>query len=63
MQKKDNTLESFTKENNMITLTRRPLSQMEMIDLMIYGEDVVTNATDQINTKNLTDNNLRNQNV
>jgi len=63
MQKKDNTLESFTKENNMITLTRRPLSQMEMIDLMIYGEDVVTNETDQINTKNLTDNNLRNQNV
>ena len=52
MQKKDNTLESFTKENNMITLTRRPLSQMEMIDLMIYGEDVVTNETDQINTKN-----------
>ena len=51
MQKKDNTLESFTKENNMITLTRRPLSQMEMIDLMIYGEDVVTNETDQINTK------------
>ena len=36
---------------------------MEMIDLMIYGEDVVTNETDQINTKNLTDNNLRNQNV
>ena len=60
---KDNTLESFTKENSMITLTRRPLSQMEMIDLMIYGEDVVTNETDQINTKNLTDNNLRNQNV
>ena len=53
----------FTKKNNMITLTRRPLSQMEMIDLMIYGEDVVTNETDQINTKNLTDNNLRNQNV
>jgi len=63
MQKKDNTLEFFTKENDMITLTRRPLSQMEMIDLMIYGEDVVTNETDQINTKNLTDNNLRNQNV
>jgi len=63
MQKKDNTLESFTKENNMTTLTRRPLSQMEMVDLMIYGEDVVTNETDQINTKNLTDNNLKNQNV
>ena len=60
---KDNTLESFTKENSMITLTRRPLSQMEMIDLMIYGEDVITIETDQINTKNLTDNNLRNQNV
>tara|TARA_Y100000588_G_C14134468_1_gene873166 strand:- start:31 stop:222 length:192 start_codon:yes stop_codon:yes gene_type:complete len=63
MQKKNNDLESFTKKNNMITLTRRPLSQMEMVDLMVYGEDVVTSETDQITAKNLTDNNPRNQNV
>tara|TARA_B100001750_G_C15356494_1_gene519955 strand:+ start:413 stop:607 length:195 start_codon:yes stop_codon:yes gene_type:complete len=64
MHKKDNILETFTKKRNVITtLIRRPLSQMEMVDLMIYGEDVITNETDQINTKNLTDNNLRNQNV
>ena len=63
MHKKDNILETFSKKKNANTLTRRPLSQMEMVDLMIYGEDVVTNETDQINTKNLTDNNLRNQNV
>jgi len=63
MHKKDNILETFSKKKNVNTLTRRPLSQMEMVDLMIYGEDVVTNETDQINTKNLTDNNLRNQNV
>ena len=63
MHKKDNILETFSKKKNVNTLTRRPLSQMVMVDLMIYGEDVVTNETDQINTKNLTDNNLRNQNV
>ena len=63
MQKKNNNLGSFTKNNKMITLTRRPLSQMEMVDLMIYGEDVVTSETDQITAKNLTDNNPRNQNV
>ena len=63
MHKKDNILETFSKKKNVNTLTRRPLSQMEMVDLMIYGEDVVTNETDQINTKNLTDNNLKNQNV
>ena len=63
MQKKNNDLESFTKKNNMITLTRRPLSQMEMVDLMVYGEDVVTSETDQITAKTLTDNNTRNQNV
>ena len=63
MQKKNNDLESFAKKNNMITLTRRPLSQMEMVDLMVYGEDVVTSETDQITAKNLTDNNPRNQNV
>jgi len=63
MQKKNNNLESFTKNNKKITLTRRPLSQMEMVDLMIYGEDVVTSETDQITAKILTDNNTRNQNV
>jgi len=44
-------------------LTRRPLSEMEMVDLMIYGEDVVPSMTDQENTKSLTSNNLRKQNV
>ena len=63
MHKKDNILETLSKKRNPTILTRRPLSQMEVVDLMIYGEDVVTNETDQINTKNLTDNNLRNQNV
>ena len=44
-------------------LTRRPLSEMEMVDLMIYGEDVVSSTIDQENTKSLTSNNLRKQNV
>jgi|TARA_B100001750_G_C15112995_1_gene401077 hypothetical protein len=63
MHKKDNFLETLSKKRNVTTLTRRPLSQMEMIDLMIYGEDVVTSETDQKTAKNLTDNNPRNQNV
>ena len=35
---------------------------MEVVDLMIYGEDVVTSETDQRTAKNLTDNNSENQN-
>jgi hypothetical protein len=36
---------------------------MEMIDLMIYGEDVVESMVDQNRTKSLTSKNLRKQNV
>ena len=63
MHNKDNMLEGLSKKRNLTTLTRRPLSEMEMVDLMVYGEDVVTSETDQITAKNLTDNNPRNQNV
>ena len=63
MRKKDNILGTLNKKMNATILTRRPLSQMEMVDLMIYGEDVVTSETDQRTAKNLTDNNPRNQNV
>jgi len=63
MQNKDNTLESLSKKRNFTTLTRRPLSEMETVDLMIYGEDVVSSMTDQDNTKSITSNNLRKQNV
>ena len=63
MQNKDNMLESFSKKRNFTTLTRRPLSEMEMVDLMIYGEDVVSTMIDKDNTKSLTNNNLRKQNV
>ena len=63
MHNKDNILEGLTKNRNLTTLTRRPLSEMEMVDLMIYGEDVVSSFIDQDNTKSLTSNNLRKQNV
>ena len=63
MHNNDTMLESLSKERNLTTLTRRPLSEMEMVDLMIYGEDVVSSVIDQSNTKPLTSNNLRKQNV
>ena len=63
MHNKDNMLEGLSKKRNLTTLTRRPLSEMEMVDLMIYGEDVVSGMIDQGNTKSLTSNTLRKQNV
>ena len=63
MHNKDNMLEGLSKKRNYTMLTRRPLSEMEMVDLMIYGEDVVPSMTDQENTKSLTSNNLKKQNV
>ena len=63
MQNKDNMLEDLPKKRNLITLTRRPLSEMETVDLMIYGEDVVSSRIDQDIIKSLTSNNLRKQNV
>ena len=63
MHNKDNILEGLTKNRNLTTLTRRPLSEMEMVDLMIYGEDVVSSVIDQSNTQPLTSNNLKKQNV
>ena len=63
MHNKDNMLEGLSKKRNLTTLTRRPLSEMEMVDLMIYGEDVVSNKVDLDNTKSLASNNLRKQNV
>ena len=63
MHNKDNMLEGLPKKRNFTKLTRRPLSEMEMVDLMIYGEDVVSSMTDQDNAKSITSNNLRKQNV
>tara|TARA_B100001146_G_scaffold205784_1_gene199953 strand:+ start:66 stop:257 length:192 start_codon:yes stop_codon:yes gene_type:complete len=63
MHNKDNMFEGLSKKRNHTVLTRRPLSAMEMVDLMIYGEDVVPSMTDQENTKSLTSNNLTMQNV
>ena len=63
MHNKDNMFEGLSKKRNHTMLTRRPLSEMEMVDLMIYGEDVVRSMTDQENTKSLTSNNLKKQNV
>ena len=63
MHNKDNMLEGLPKKRNLTTLTRRPLSEMEMVDLMIYGEDVVSSVIDQNNVKPLTSNNLKKQNV
>ena len=56
MHNKDNMFEGLSKKRNHTMLTRRPLSAMEMVDLMIYGEDVVPSMTDQENTKSLTSN-------
>ena len=63
MHNNDTMLESMSKKRNLTTLTRRPLSEMEMVDLMIYGEDVVSTMIDKDNTKSLKNNNLRKQNV
>ena len=63
MHNNDTMLESMSKKRNLTTLTRRPLSEMEMVDLMIYGEDVVSSVIDQSNTQPLTSNNLKKQNV
>jgi len=60
---KDNKQESLSEKRNRTTLTRRPLSEMEMIDLMVYGEDVVECTLDPSRTKSLTSKNLRKQNV
>ena len=60
---KNNKPENLLKKGNRTTLTRRPLSEMEMIDLMIYGEDVVESTVDQSKTKSLTSKYLRKQNV
>ena len=63
MHNKDNMLEGLPKKRNWTILTRRPLSEMEMVDLMIYGEDVVPSEIDQGTVQYLTNNNLRNQYV
>ena len=60
---KDNKQESLSEKRNRTTLTRRPLSEMEMIDFMIYGEDVVESTVDPSRTKSLTSKNLRRQNA
>ena len=60
---KDNRPENLSKKRNRTTLTRRPLSEMEMIDLMVYGEDVVECTVDPSRTKSLTSKNLRKRNV
>jgi len=60
---KNNRPENLSKKGNRTTLTRRPLSEMEMIDLMIYGEDVLENMVDPSRTKSLTSKYLRKQNV
>ena len=62
MHNEDTMFEDVTKKRNLVTLTRRPLSEMEMVDLMIYGEDVLSNMIDQENAKSLASNNLRKQN-
>ena len=60
---KDNKQESLSEKRDRTTLTRRPLSEMEMIDFMVYGEDVVESTVDPSRTKLLTSKNLRKQNV
>ena len=60
---KDKRPENLSIKGNRTTLTRRPLSEMEMIDLMVYGEDVVESKVDPSSTKSLTSKNLRKQNV
>ena len=60
---KGNRPENLSKRGNRTTLTRRPLSEMEMVDFMVYGEDVVESAVDPSRTKSLTSKNLRKQNA
>ena len=60
---KDNRQKNLSEKGNRTTLIRRPLSEMEMVDLMIYGEDVVESTVDPSRTKSLTSKNLRKQNV
>ena len=60
---KGNRPENLSKRGNRTTLTRRPLSEMEMVDFMVYGEDVVESTVDPSKTKSLTSKNLRKQNV
>ena len=60
---KGNRPENLSKRENRTTLTRRPLSEMEMVDFMVYGEDVVESTLDPSKTKSLTSKNLRKQNV
>ena len=60
---KGNRPENLSKRENRTTLTRRPLSEMEMVDFMVYGEDVVESTLDPSKTKSLTSKNSRKQNV
>ena len=60
---KDKRSENLSKKWSRTTLTRRPLSEMEMIDLMVYGEDVVECTVDSSRTKSLTSKNLWKQNA
>jgi len=60
---KNNRQKNLSKKGNRTTLIRRPLSEMEMVDLMIYGEDVVESTVDPSRAKSLTSKNLRKQNV
>jgi len=63
MHKKSNMVEIFSNKERKSILTRRPLSAMETVDLMIYGEDVIASKVDQRTAVSLTNNNPRNQNV
>ena len=60
---KNNRSENLSKKRDRTILTRRPLSEMEMIDLMVYGEDVVECTVDPSRTKSLTSKNLWKQNA
>jgi len=60
---KDNKQDSLSEKRNRTILTRIPLSEMEMIDFMVYGEDVVESTVDPSRTKSLTSKNSRKQNV
>ena len=63
MHNKSNMVESFSNKERKSILTRRPLSAMETVDLMIYGEDVIPSNLDQSTAMSLTNNIQRNQNV
>ena len=63
MHNKDNMLEGLPKKRNWTILTRRPLSEMEMVDLMIYGEDVIPSKVNHRTALSLANNNLRKKNV